>query len=404
MNAAAAKHFTVQEPARFLRWLAQSSGRLDLCDVALIEMWALTAMAAQGRRQLTAPLAFEWTPNSPAHRFAMAVGFEDVIEGKCNGLAGETGRTVRLSRVVDEDGIQPVAFEVARLLAGDEPRHEAARLTIEYVVVESLRNVVQHSGDFLGGVVGAQRNDRGRHATKPVFQVSIADAGVGIRATLSRTHPDVLDDDVALEQALWPYHSGAFAPGRAGGLENAGLGLFYISEMAKELGGRLLLSSGTASLLVDPSLPSRIERLDVGYAGTLVAFEVPTELPEDFETLFQRISQMAQERSPRRLTREWLKFETPPDRIQRFIVSTFVENNEAAMRLAREQMIPRLLKKEPVALDFVNVRIITQSFAHALLFEALRIAWATQTPLYAVNAQPVVQSALRHVEQYAQAG
>jgi hypothetical protein len=74
------------------------------------------------------------------------------------------------------------------------------------------------------------------------------------------------------------------------------------------------------------------------------------------------------------------------------------------MRLAQEQMIPRLLKKEPVALDFVNVRIITQSFAHALLFEALRIAWAAQTPLYAVNAQPVVQSALRHVEQYAQAG
>jgi hypothetical protein len=33
MNAAAAKHFTLQEPARFLRLLAQSSGRLDLRDV-----------------------------------------------------------------------------------------------------------------------------------------------------------------------------------------------------------------------------------------------------------------------------------------------------------------------------------------------------------------------------------
>ncbi|MEW6431190.1 MAG: hypothetical protein AB1730_06740 [Myxococcota bacterium] len=113
---------------------------------------------------------------------------------------------------------------------------------------------------------------------------------------------------------------------------------------------------------------------------------------------------MAQERSPRRLTREWLKFEKPPERVQRFVVSAFVENNEEAQRLSQERLIPRILKKEPVALDFINVRIITQSFAHALLFEALQFAWAAQTPVYVINAQPVVQSALWHVEMYAQSG
>ena len=404
MSAAAAKHLTLQDPARALRLLAGAQDRLDLADVTLTEMWALTAMAARGRLDGPAPLAFDWLSDSAARKFAIAVGFDEVVEGRAGVLQGEAGRTVRLTRVNDEAEIQPIAFEIARLLAGEALAQQSARLTVEYVVVECLRNVLQHSEDPLGAVVGAQRNDRGLHADKPVFQVCVADAGVGIRATLSRTHPDVCDDDVALEQALWPYHSGAFAPGRSGGLENAGLGLFYISEMAKELGGRLLVASGAASLLVDPRLAHRIERLDVGFPGTLVAFEVPTDLPDNFASIFDRVSEMAQSRSPRRLTREWLKFEAPPERAQRFVVSTFVENNEEALRLAQDRVIPRLLKKEPVALDFINVRVITQSFAHALLFEALRFAWAAQTPLYIVNAQPVVQSALRHVEMYAQSG
>jgi hypothetical protein len=84
------------------------------------------------------------------------------------------------------------------------------------------------------------------------------------------------------------------------------------------------------------------------------------------------------------------------------MVSAFVENNEEALKLARENLIPRLLKKEPVELDFLNVRLVTQSFAHALLFEPLRIAWAMQTPIYASNTQPVVRSALARVEEYSQ--
>lgn len=405
MNAAASDHFTLREPSRFLRLLAAAGQHLELKDVSLTEMWSLTAMAARARVDGEQPVHLAWDPGSAAHKFAVAVGLDEVIRGLPGRVQGEAGRTVRLTRVSREDEIKPVAFEVARLLAGEAESHEAARLTVEYVIIELLRNVLQHSDDPLGAVVGAQLNDRGLHAKQPVFQVAVADAGRGVRETLARTHPEVLDDDVALEQALWPYHSGAFAPGRAGGLENAGLGLFYISEMAKELGGRLLLASGGASLVVDPLLPKRVERLDVGFRpGTLVAFEVPTEVPEDFPTLFERISELARERSPRRLTSEWLKFDQPPARVQRFLVNTFVENNEEAQRLARQHLIPRLVKREPVALDFSNVRICTQSFAHALLFEALRFAWAGQTPLYVVNAQPVVRSALRHVEMYAQAG
>ena len=405
VNAAATnKVFTLQEPSRFLNVMAACRGSIDLSDVSLAEMWSLTAMAARARADGRDPVALEWEQSSAAFGFATAVGLAEVVQGVHGRVQGEEGRTVRLTRVCEEKEIQPVAFEIGRLLAGEKPANEASRLAIEYVIIELLRNVVQHSEDVLGGVVGAQRNDRGLHANRPVFQVSVADNGQGIRATMSRTHPDLIEDDVALEQALWPYHSGAFAPGRSGGVENAGLGLFYISELAKALEGRLLVSSGSASLLIDPGLTTRIERLAVGYPGTLVAFEIPTELPEGFASVFERIGEMASERSPRRLTREWLSYEAPPAGAKRFVVAPFLENNDMAQHLAQQQLIPSLVKKEAVVLDFSNVRVITQSFAHALLFEALRCAWASQTRLYVANAQSVVRSALRHVEMYAQGG
>ncbi len=401
---ATGRAFTLQEPETFLRAMSTDSREIRLDGIVLTEMCALAGAAALGRRDGESPLTVTWEEDSLAHRFARAVGFDEVLVGSPREIRGEAGRTVRLSRVADEADIRPVAFEIARLLAGEEPPRADARLVVEYVMIELLRNVLQHSDDHLGAVIGAQLNDRGRHASKPVFQVAVADHGKGIRATLSRTHTDITDDEVALEQSLWPYHSGAFAPGQSGGLENAGLGLFYISEMAKAVNGRLLVASGSASLVVDPTLPRRIDRLPVGFPGTLVAFEVPTEASQNFNELFEHVSAIAREQSPQRLTTELIKFEAPPSDTTRFMVNAFLENNDEALKLSREQLVPRMVKGQPVALDFVNVRVITQSFAHALLFDALRFAWAGKSRIFVLNAQPVVRSALRHVEMYSQTG
>jgi hypothetical protein len=272
------------------------------------------------------------------------------------------------------------------------------------MMAELLRNVLQHSEDENGAVSGAQRNDRGLHADRPVFQVAIADNGCGIRASLSRRHDDLDRDEVALERSLWPHFSRAFAFGRTGGEQNAGLGLFYVSEMVKELEGRLLVASGGASLLIDTALPQRQRFLSVGYPGTLVAFEIPVESPRDFGQLFAEIGKRADERTPRRLIQERLRYDPAPAGTPCFVINAFLENNEAAHHFASTELIPRLVAKQSVALDFVNVRLCTQSFAHALLFEALRISWATRTPIYVLNAVPVVKSALKHVEMYAQSG
>jgi hypothetical protein len=57
-----------------------------------------------------------------------------------------------------------------------------------------------------------------------------------------------------------------------------------------------------------------------------------------------------------------------------------------------------------VELDFSGMRVCTQSFAHALLFEALRIGWARKVPIYISNAVPAVRVHVELVENYGLGG
>jgi signal transduction histidine kinase len=289
-------------------------------------------------------------------------------------------------------------------VTGEREDQRSSQLTLQYVMAELFRNVIQHSEEELGAVTGAQLNDKGRDEGEPKYQVVVADNGRGIRASLQDQHWDLDTDEVALERALWPHFSRAFPFGRTGGERNAGLGLFYVSELAKALGGRMLLASGAASVFIDSKSAERQTFFSVGYPGTLVAFEVPAKAPRDFGDVFEEIGKLADQRTPRRLVQERLRYEPAPQGAATFVVSLFLENNDEAARLAASELIPRLVRKEAVALDFVNVRLCTQSFAHALLYEPLRISWATRTPIHVLNAQPVVRSALQHVEMYSQSG
>ena len=76
--------------------------------------------------------------------------------------------------------LEPTATRASHLLVAD-PDLEDTRRVIYSVLVELLRNVVQHGGDTLGGIVVAQRMRAG-HGTydRDMIQVAVADAGMGI--------------------------------------------------------------------------------------------------------------------------------------------------------------------------------------------------------------------------------
>ena len=400
------QRFSIDDPDPFLRWIG-SSDPLQLDEIEMIQVWGLAGLATLSRHGHPSPIMVDTEGSKPATRFAKALGLESIITGQPPTGPAEEGRTVKLTRIQRFPGLSPyeVAGQISRLLIPDDT--DDTRHTIYYVLAELLRNVVQHSRDPLGGIVAAQLMTAGRGGyDRDMVQVAVSDAGIGIPESLRHYHPQYSDPEAALVRALDPHVSGTFEPGLSGTDENAGLGLFFIAEMAKQAAGRLLIASKGARLLLDGARPghARIDTKPVGFPGTLVAFELPDRGVSDNHVLLERINELARERTPKRVTQRWLRYEPPPEGVQRFLVAIAAEDTTAARQFAEANLESRLMKRESVALDFATLSICTQSFLHALLFETLRLAWAKRLPLYMLNVKPAVRSSLDLLESYALGG
>ena len=334
--------------------------------------------------------------------------------------AGENPEAVaRLGSLIDRsrfraawvnsfEKIEPFANDISKALIPDAEL-EDTRLTIRYVVVELLRNAVQHSQDPLGGFVAADlwNEESGR----PMLQLAVADVGIGIPASLRGLHPNLSDPEAALEKSLWPHISGTFEEGLTGSQQNAGMGLFFIAEMAKLTGGKLLIATRGATLLLSGWVDEEgnhdlrfIEPRGVGFPGTLVVFELPVGGVVDYPALIETIKERAKARTPQRATHRWIRFDPAPPEATTFEIQKQAENTPAAIQLAQNEITPRILRRESIVLDFTGLRILTQSYLHSLLFEPLRLAWALRIPIYVRNVEPAVRSNLELLENYALAG
>lgn len=310
----------------------------------------------------------------------------------------KVGDTVVAALVKVRRGESPTlaANQAAGALAS---HHEAHRLA-HYALVELTRNATSHSGTADALVCAAWSGGS-------MIQMAVVDTGVGILASLRGMHPALTDAKEAIEKSLWPHYSGAFEEGLTGSGENAGLGLFFIAEMTKLIGGRLLIASRGAALLLtgDPEHESRNreEFIDGEFAGTLVVFEIPVGNVHSYDGIMERVRELARERAPKRVSARWLKFVEPTGPLATFRI----DPNEMAPEtraFAEKELESRAFKREAFVLDFAAVDVATQSWVHALLFEVLRVAWAKRTPIYVINAKPAVRSSLELVENYALAG
>jgi anti-sigma regulatory factor (Ser/Thr protein kinase) len=406
----AGPRFLLEQPATFLHWLAPVRQRgwasFDELDVA--QVFAITAIAALARHDGRERLTLVPAANTGAARFAHAIGLDEVVEGGLEREPTERERTVTLTRVRGRRAIESTARKVADLLLPPGTARDASDL-FWFVLVELLRNVGQHSEDPAGGIVAAQRNDAGPYERSPALQVVVVDNGIGVFEALRRARSDVRTPGEALARALEPHVSGTFAEGQSGTVENAGLGLFFVSEMAKLTKGRLLLASRGATYFLDRSrAPDARPVITNGdapdYPGTLVVFETALSHVGSYARIVADIHELAARRTPTRITHRWLRFEEPPPGTPRILVTVAAEDTVAAHAFASATLEPKLLRREAVLLDFLNLRVCTQSFLHALLHESVRLAWARKVPMYVVNATPAVRAQLEFVESYSLGG
>ncbi|OGQ19548.1 MAG: hypothetical protein A2138_24940 [Deltaproteobacteria bacterium RBG_16_71_12] len=400
----------LEDPHGFLRWLAAAIERqvanLDEVDVA--QAFAIAATAALARTERPERIRLVGDA-SGASRFAHALGVDQVLTGADEPEARERGRTVTLTRVKGRGPKEQISSKIVKLLLPSTPETLEAANLFRYVLVELLRNVGQHSQDPLGGIVAAQINDAGPYANKPALQLVVVDNGIGIFEALRRARPSITTASEAIVRALEPHVSGAFAEGESGSGENAGLGLFFIAEMAKLTDGRLFVASRGATLFLDRSDDELAQPVLTNgdapdYPGTLVVFETEIGHVHDYDGIMARIRDAAKERTPQRIVQHWLRFSDAPAGVLRILIGVASEDTAEAQELARTTLHPRVTRREPVVLDFKNMRVCTQSYLHALLHETVRLAWAVKTPIYVMNASPAVRAHLELVEAYSLGG
>jgi hypothetical protein len=371
-------------------------------------VFAVAAAAALARIDGTDRLLFAPGFNSGAARFAHAIGIEEAIRGDGFREPRERDRTVTLTRVRGRGPWEATAEKIVNLMLPAHPRPPAADL-FYHVLVELLRNVGQHSNDPAGGIVAAQVNAAGPYQGAPALQVVVADNGIGVFEALRHMRPTITTPGEALVRALEPHVSGTFPEGETGSQENAGMGLFVISELAKETDGRLLLASRGASYFLDRATDPHTQPVITNgnapdYPGTLVVFETTLSHVGNFGGIMEHIRTLAAERTPKRITQHWLRFADPPSDVKRLLVGVASEDTAAALHYAQTVLQPLVLRRESFALESDAEVSLEASFLHSLLHETIRMAWALKVPIHVVGASPAVRAQLELVENYSLGG
>lgn len=404
------RRVSIADPEPLLAWLTSPNEEvLTIDQLDFIQVWGLVALAALSLPERKSSPLLTSVGTGPVARFAHALGFDEVVRGRPVHARLEEGRTVRLQRVRRYSEIDGAAQEISRLLAPTEEQLEL-RKTIRYVLTELLRNVIQHSEDECGAVAAAQLNDIGPYSSAPAVQVAVADGGIGIPEHLSRMRKGLADPRAALERALWPHVSGAFPEGLTGTRDNAGLGLFFIAEMAKRARGRLLIASRGAALALEGTDEGEATRIKIlpppglGFPGTLVTFEVTNDAIIDHDALLNAIRAAASTRTPGRAVHRWIRYEMPVGTATAIRVRDLREDTSRATALTEGSLRRAIFERKQVVFDFDGIEISTQSFLHALLYEVLRLAWATRTPVFVINTDDPVRSGLEFLESYALSG
>jgi anti-sigma regulatory factor (Ser/Thr protein kinase) len=170
--------------------------------------------------------------------------------------------------------------------------------TIGYIVTELVGNAIEHAQSEHGGIICAQYYKKSNS-----IRIGIADTGVGIKSTITKSHVAKTDLD-AIQLALRPGITGTTR--KEGGTEqNAGAGLFFIKSIANVNRDFFVMYSGNGfykllkkpissnvlSLNVDPFADRHSKISDLPYwQGTVVGVDITLDQTSEFSLLLKAIS------------------------------------------------------------------------------------------------------------------
>jgi hypothetical protein len=218
---------------------------LNFNECNFIAPYAVTLFAAYAlwlREVKRCHLSVAALPNTVAGNYLVQSGLLELLENKTYPVAVDRpDRTVKITRISNSSQIPGFAKSVMDILQIEDEELAGA---VKYSLIELLRNVVQHAESVGGGVAMAQYFPR-----TGLVEVCVADMGLGIKSTINEAYPEIDTHLKAIKLATLPHVSRTFKPGGYTSMsDNAGLGLFFIKQIASLSSGSFFLGSHDALL------------------------------------------------------------------------------------------------------------------------------------------------------------
>ena len=172
------------------------------------------------------------------------------------------------------DVVSHIQQRATAILSGELGIDPKATMGFAMALSEACQNIVEHAGT--GGWVAVQSYHWRRRLARRVVVISVADAGVGFRASLEPTQGkrfgDRWGDAAALEAALIQGVSRFRDPGRGQGLKG-------IRNYVSRWDGKIAIRSGTARIAIVPSWDDDVPLADglPPFPGSQVLLIVPEQ-------------------------------------------------------------------------------------------------------------------------------
>lgn len=247
--------------------------------------------------------------------------------------------------------------------------------TLRYVLSELLYNVLEHgASDFFW--------DGHRYPTPSILQFTwyekineihfiVADIGVGIRKHLSQAYPAISSDEEAIRLAIQPEVSGTFgAQDPYSGRNNAGMGLYISSSIAKKLRGNMYIGSGLGAVHLSPTDTTSKSLVNL-WPGTFVL--VTIRLDRGTEFALDAMMNEFRERA-----RAEVSARDEARKREQFFVRAYnffgmrADVKSEAINYRDRYLLPAVKSGKIVVLDFAGVLSSTHSFLNALLASPIR--------------------------------
>ena len=243
---------------------------------------------------------------------------------------------------------------------------------LHYVTAEILYNTLEHGQCWVKDRDGKDFRipsivQLSWYKKTNMISVIVADMGIGIRKHLSRAYPDVESDADALRLAIRPNVSGTF--GRTNPYtqqNNAGVGLFFSSQIMQKLRGDMYVISGNGLLHISPrDITART--LKCTWPGTIVYLKIDLRKTDSAFKLDLMLAET------RKVAAEELRSRQSAAKEESFYLSIynyfgrFAENKMEAISYKDKYLLPAAESGKTIILDFMDVEMSTHSFLSALL-------------------------------------